>query len=101
MIYGHRRDVSGYAQGLEYFDSRIPELIEILGTDDIVFITADHGCDPTYKGTDHTREQVPVIMFGRNVITENIGQRDTYADIAQTICEYLRLSSMSYGKSFL
>lgn len=101
MVYGHRRDVKGYADGLEYFDRRLPEILPLLHDEDIVFITADHGCDPTYKGTDHTREQVPVIMFGKNVQTENIGQRDTYADIAQTICRYFGLEPMKYGKSFL
>ena len=101
MVYGHRRDVAGYARGLEYFDSRLPELLPLLGDDDIVFITADHGCDPTYAGTDHTREQVPVIMFGKKVQTQNIGQRQTYADIAQTICAFYGLEPMKYGESFL
>lgn len=101
MVYGHRRDVDGYAKGLEYFDTRLPELVSVLREDDLVFITADHGCDPTYKGTDHTREQVPVLMFGKKVKTGNIGQRQTYADIAQTICQYLGLESMDYGESFL
>ena len=100
MMYGHRRDTSGYAKALEYFDSRLPELIPLLNEDDIVFITADHGCDPTYRGSDHTREQVPVILFGHHIRTENIGQRDTYADIAQTICDYWNLEKMEYGKSF-
>lgn len=101
MAYGHRRDTKGYADAIEYFDSRLPELIDVLNDDDIVFITADHGCDPTFKGTDHTREQVPVIMFGKNIVTEYIGKRETYADIAQTICEYLGLEKMKYGTSFL
>lgn len=101
MVYGHRRDVKGYAQGLEYFDSRLPELAAQLQEDDIVFITADHGCDPTYKGTDHTREHVPVIMFGKNVHPQFIGGRDTYADIAQTIADYFALAAMPVGKSFL
>ena len=101
MVYGHRRDVNGYASGLEYFDQRLPEILPLLHDDDIVFITADHGCDPTYKGTDHTREQVPVIMFGKKVQTMNIGARGTYADIAQTICSYYGLEPMKYGKSFL
>ncbi len=101
MMWGHRRDVKGYAQGLEYFDKRLPELADILQPDDLVFITADHGCDPTYKGTDHTREQVPVLMFGLNVKAENIGRRDTYADIAQTIAAYFGLNKMPYGESFL
>ena len=101
MVYGHRRDVKGYAQGLEYFDSRLPELAAQLGEDDVVFITADHGCDPTYKGTDHTREHVPVIMFGKNVSSQFIGGRDTYADIGQTVADYFKLPPLSVGKSFL
>ncbi len=101
MVYGHRRDVKGYAQGLEYFDSRLPELAAQLQEDDIVFITADHGCDPTYKGTDHTREHVPVIMFGKKVKPQFIGGRDTYADIGQTIADYFKLAPLNVGTSFL
>lgn len=101
MAWGHRRDVNGYADGLEYFDKRLPELIELLQDGDLVFITADHGCDPTYQGTDHTREQVPVLMFGKNVEPENLGQRDTYADIGQTIAKYFNLKPMEYGKAFI
>ena len=101
MVYGHRRDVKGYAQGLEYFDSRLPELAAQLRENDLVFITADHGCDPTYKGTDHTREHVPVIMFGKKVRPQFIGGRDTYADIAQTIANYFGLGTMPVGTSFL
>lgn len=101
MAWGHRRDVNGYADGLEYFDKRLPELIELLQDGDLVFITADHGCDPTYQGSDHTREQVPVLMFGKNVEPENLGQRDTYADIGQTIAEYFNLKPMGYGRVFI
>ena len=101
MVYGHRRDVKGYAQGLEYFDSRLPELAAQLGEEDLVFITADHGCDPTYKGTDHTREHVPVIMFGKRVKPQFIGERSTYADIGQTIADYFGLAPLKVGKSFL
>ncbi|MDR1694766.1 MAG: phosphopentomutase [Lactobacillaceae bacterium] len=101
MLWGHRRDVEGYAKGLEYFDKRLPEIEPVLKHDDIVFITADHGCDPSYKGSDHTREQVPVIMFGRDVKPENIGHRETFADIAQTIAEYFNLEPFKAGKSFL
>lgn len=101
MAWGHRRDVNGYAEGLEYFDKRLSELIELLQDGDLVFITADHGCDPTYQGTDHTREQVPVLMLGKNVEPENLGQRDTYADIGQTIAKYFNLKPMKYGKSFI
>ena len=101
MTWGHRRDVKGYAQGLEYFDKRLPELLSLLQDDDIVFITADHGCDPTYKGTDHTRENVPVLMFGKKITPSELGLRQTYADIGQTIATYFNLEPMNYGKSFL
>ena len=101
MLYGHRRDVKGYARALEYFDRRLPEILPFLQDDDLVFITADHGNDPTYGGTDHTREQVPVLMFGRKAAAEDIGQRDTYADIGQTIAAYLEIRPLDYGVSFL
>lgn len=100
MTWGHRRDVEGYKKGLEYFDARLPELVPLLREDDIVFITADHGCDPTYKGTDHTREHVPVLMFGKKVKPEFIGGRETYADLGQTAAAYLGLPPLPTGKSF-
>lgn len=100
MEWGHRRNVKGYAEGLEYFDSRLPEIANVLKDDDIAFITADHGCDPTYKGTDHTRECVPVIMFGKNITSENIGRRHTYADIAATIADIYNLEQFNVGTSF-
>ena len=101
MTWGHRRDIKGYAEGLEYFDSRLKELAAILEEDDIVFITADHGCDPHYKGSDHTREQVPVIMFGKNVKPGYIGGRESFSDIAATIADYFKLKAPLNGKSFL
>ena len=101
MLYGHRRDVKGYARALEYFDRRLPEILPFMQDDDLVFITADHGNDPTYAGTDHTREQVPVLMFGRKAAAEDIGQRDTYADIGQTIAAYWEIRPLDYGVSFL
>ncbi|MDD6153704.1 MAG: phosphopentomutase [Elusimicrobia bacterium] len=101
MTWGHRRDVEGYAQGLEYFDTRLPDLIVQMKEGDIAFITADHGCDPTYKGTDHTREHVPVIMFGPGVRPQYIGARETYADLGQTIADYFKLPPLKFGKSFL
>ena len=99
--FGHRRDVSGYAQGLEYFDSRLPELLALMQDDDLLIITADHGCDPTWKGTDHTRENIPVLLYGTQVPTQFLGERDTFADIGQTIAQYFGLSAMEYGKSIL
>lgn len=101
MLYGHRRNVVGYAQALEYFDSRLSELIPLLKNDDVVFITADHGNDPTYVGTDHTREQVPVLVFGYNAPILPLGARETYADLGQSVATYLKIQPLKYGKTFI
>ncbi|MBQ8677454.1 MAG: phosphopentomutase [Alphaproteobacteria bacterium] len=101
MLYGHRRNVAGYAQALEYFDKRLPELLPHLKDDDLVFITADHGNDPTYQGTDHTREQVPVIVFGFQAPTQALGLRNTYADLGQSVAKHLGISPLPYGETFL
>ncbi len=101
MLYGHRRNINGYAQALEYFDSRLPEIIPLLQEDDVVFITADHGNDPSYEGTDHTREQVPILVFGKNITPQNLGQRQTYADLGQSVATLLNIESLAYGKNFL
>ena len=100
MMWGHRRDTRGYAEGLMYFDRRLPELWTLLGEDDIAIITADHGCDPTYPGSDHTRECVPVLAFGRNIAEENIGRRKTYADIAATVAAKFGLAPFTNGTAF-
>lgn len=100
--WGHRRDSDGYAKGLEEFDARLSEILAELRDDDMLIITADHGCDPTYKGTDHTREYVPLLVYGRNLKNGvNLGIRGTFADIAQTIAEALGLKETSIGTSFL
>ncbi|MGL4205714.1 MAG: phosphopentomutase [Aeromonadaceae bacterium] len=99
--YGHRRNVAGYAQALEYFDSRLPELLEQLAEGDLVVVTADHGCDPTWSGTEHTRERVPVIFYGRAIRAQDLGLRTTFADIGQSIATYHGLPSLEYGKSFI
>ncbi len=99
--YGHRRDVTGYAHALEQFDARIPELEQHLRAHDRVIIAADHGCDPTAPGSDHTREHIPVLMFGPEVEGRFIGRRDTFADVGQSIAEYLQIAPLSYGVSFL
>lgn len=100
MTWGHRRDVKGYAEGLMYFDSRLPEILPLLQDDDVVFITADHGCDPTWTGTDHTRECVPVLMFGPKVKPQSLGRRKTYADIAETIAQKFGLTPFYIGTPF-
>ncbi|RWU08732.1 phosphopentomutase [Pseudidiomarina gelatinasegens] len=99
--YGHRRDVSGYAAALELFDQLLPQLKTALQPDDILILTADHGCDPTWPGTDHTREYVPVLAVGSNVEPGSMGRRETFADIGQTVAEWLNLAPLDYGKSFL
>lgn len=101
MLYGHRRDVDGYAAALEYFDTRLPELIDIMRDDDLLVLTADHGCDPTWPGTDHTREHVPVIAYGDGVQAGSLGKRDTFADIGQSLATYFGLPPMDFGTSFL
>jgi len=102
MIYGHRRDIDGYAQAISYFDSKIPEMIEKLGDDDILMITADHGCDPGYtKTTDHTREYIPLLVYGKNIKAENLGVRDTFADIAATVLDYFDVPKEIPGTSLL
>ena len=89
-IYGHRRDVEGYGKALEYFDEKLPEIQKKMGDDDLLIITADHGCDPTYKGTDHTREYAPLLIWKKDLQGQHpIGTRETFADTAATLCEYL------------
>ncbi|WAG09284.1 phosphopentomutase [Aeromonas jandaei] len=99
--YGHRRDVKGYADALEYFDSRLPELFDLLQDGDVVVLTADHGCDPTWGGTDHTREYIPVLFYGKPVKAGSVGRRETFADIGQSIAAYHGLPKLAYGTSFL
>lgn len=101
MLYGHRRDVEGYAAALEYFDRRLPELMDQLRDDDLLILCADHGCDPTWHGSDHTREHIPVLAYGDGMVPGSLGRRDTFADIGQTIAMHLGLSPMDYGTSFL
>ncbi len=100
-LFGHRRDVEGYAEALRYFDKRLPEIISVLNDDDILIITADHGNDPTFKGTDHTREMIPILIYGNKIKKgADIGVRNTFADIGTSICSLLDLPSTQYGNSF-
>ena len=101
MLYGHRRDVDGYADALEYFDSRLPELTERMAAGDILVICADHGCDPTWPGSDHTREHIPVLVYGKNVEPGSLGKRGSFADIGQSLSGYFGLPETEYGQSFL
>lgn len=99
--WGHRRDVAGYAGGLELFDRRLPELMAQVKEGDILILTADHGCDPTWQGTDHTREHIPVLLYGPAIKPGSLGHRETFADIGQTLATYFGLEPMQYGKSLL
>jgi phosphopentomutase len=101
MLYGHRRDVDGYAAALEYFDRRLPELMDVMQDDDVLIICADHGCDPTWEGTDHTREHIPVLAFGDSIKAGSLGKRESFADIGQSLAGFFGLEPMDYGKSFL
>jgi phosphopentomutase len=101
MLWGHRNDSKGYALGLENFDRRLPELIAALRDDDCLIFTADHGCDPTTPGTDHSREYVPILACGKGCRGGvNLGTRPTLADIGQTIAENFGLA-LPTGTSFL
>ncbi len=99
--FGHRRDPVGYAKELEALDLRIPELLKTMQKDDVLFLTADHGCDPTWPGTDHTREYVPIIAYHHDIASINLGKRTTFADLGQTIAQYFEVEPMEYGTSFL
>lgn len=101
MLYGHRRDPGGYADALEYLDGRLPELMNIMQNDDVLVICADHGCDPAWPGSDHTREHIPVLVYGNSITAGSLGKRDTFADIGQSLAKFFQLSPMDYGKSFL
>ena len=102
MIYGHRNDVDGYAKALSYFDSQLAHIIDGLRDDDIMIITADHGCDPLTPSTDHSREYVPMVAYGQKIKkNNNLGTRETYADIAATILEYFNVPKEVAGTSFL
>ncbi|QCI22966.1 phosphopentomutase [Buchnera aphidicola] len=99
--WGHRRDVSGYAKGLEFFDYRLFEIINLVQKNDLLILTADHGCDPTWKGTDHTRENVPILIYSPNIKKRYLGHRKTFSDIGQTIAKYFLLTEMQYGQNML
>lgn len=99
--YGHRRDPRGYKKALEEMDKRIPEILGVMKDDDVIIFTADHGNDPTFEGTDHTREYIPIVIYGKKVKANvNIGTRRSFADIAETISDIFEIPSTGKGKSF-
>lgn len=101
MLYGHRNDVDGYAKAIADFDRVLPKITEKLRGDDVLIITADHGCDPGDISTDHSREYIPFLMYGSGIAPKNLGTRTTYADIGATVCELLGVKHEGEGTSFL
>ncbi len=101
MLFGHRRDTEGYAKALEQFDIELGELMATLNSDDLLILCADHGCDPEWPGTDHTREYIPVLAFGAGVEPGPLGRRDTFADVGQSLARFFGLSNLAYGTSFV
>jgi len=102
MLYGHRRNPEGYASTLEQFDEMFSEFIGMLKPDDVLMITADHGCDPTFKGTDHTREYIPLLVYGDGISAEDLGIRSTFADIGVSVLHHLGIKNTGFpGKSFI
>lgn len=99
--YGHRRDAAGYGKAIEEFDARLPEIIAAMHEDDVLMLCADHGNDPTHSGWDHTREHVPVVIYGKDVKSVDLGVRESFADIGATICEMLSVEKTAVGESFL
>ncbi|KYH31637.1 phosphopentomutase [Neomoorella mulderi] len=100
MRYGHRNDVAGYAAALEAFDRRLPELLEALNEKDVLVLTADHGCDPTTPSTDHSREYVPLLVYGNRIQPVDLGVRSTFADLGATVAELLGVPYDLAGESF-
>ena len=102
MLYGHRNDIDGYAKALAYFDEKLPQIMDGMREDDILIITADHGCDPGYvQSTDHSREYTPCLIYGKKIAGENLGTRSTFADIGATVLSYLGVSGDLSGSSML
>ena len=101
MLYGHRNDVNGFAESLQYFDNNLPRILSSMKDEDILFITSDHGCDPTTPSTDHSREHALLLMYGKNVKPQNLGTRETFSDISKTIAEYLSIKGSIDGTNML
>lgn len=102
MVYGHRNDIEGYAKAMTEFDIRLGEVLSKLRDDDLLIITADHGCDPATPSTDHSREYTPMLAYGKNIKSVNLGVRKSFADIGKTAAEWLGVEDNDlFGESFL
>ena len=98
--FGHRRDPIGYAEALQYLDRRLPEIQSTMTDEDLLVLTSDHGCDPTWKGTNHTREYVPTLLWYKGIEQIDLGIRTSFADLGQTLAEIFKLPAFEYGDSF-
>jgi len=101
MLYGHRNDPKGYGKAIEDFDNRLEEIYSKMSDEDILILTADHGCDPTTESTDHSREYIPLLVYGKNINPCNIGTRNSFTDIGKTVLDYFNIKNDINGESFL
>ena len=101
MLFGHRNDPKGYGNAIEELDKRLPELFEKMTDEDILILTADHGCDPTTESTDHSREYIPILVYGKNIEPINIGIRNSFTDIGKSILDYFNIENEIDGESFI
>jgi phosphopentomutase len=101
MNYGHRRDIQGYHDAVQMIDERLSEIVTLLSGEDILIITADHGCDPGFKGSDHTREYVPLLVYSKKQATHDLGVRKCFCDVAQSLASYFKIAPIKNGKSFI
>ncbi len=101
MMFGHRRDIKGYHDAVQAIDDKLPQIMEAMSGDDILIITADHGCDPGFKGTDHTREYVPLLVYQGRVEGKNLGIRNSFCDVAQSLASFFGIKALDHGKSFV
>jgi phosphopentomutase len=99
-VYGHRNNVNGYTENLNMVDKELGKIIEKLKEEDILIITADHGCDPSTESTDHSRECVPLLVYGKKINAINLGVRESFSDVAKTICEVFKVDNQLSGNSF-
>lgn len=101
MLFGHRRDIKGYHDAIESIDDTLPDLMALMSRDDLLVITADHGCDPGFKGTDHTREYVPLLVYQKQHMAKDLGIRKSFCDVAQSLASFFKVPAMAHGQSFL
>ncbi len=101
MVYGHRRDVLGYFQAVSEIDRALGRMLPLLQEEDCLMVTADHGCDPTFKGTDHTREYVPLLVYQPGIRGKALGIRKTFSDVASFVCQYFGLPNPFVGISWV